>query len=81
MAKTDNPRIVSVKDTAKELVRIAGIAGVSKDIIDLMETKLDLLAGEVADLANKNAALEARVSQLEVENGQLRSQIKNPQQS
>jgi hypothetical protein len=81
MAKTDNPRIVSVKDTAKELVRIAGIAGVSKDIIDLMETKLDLLADEVADLANKNAALEARVSQLEVENGQLRSQIKNPQQS
>jgi hypothetical protein len=81
MAKADNPSTVSVKDTAKELVRIAGIAGVSKDIIDLMETKLDLLAGEVEDLANKNAALEARVSQLEIENSQLRTQIQNPRQS
>jgi hypothetical protein len=52
-------------------VRLRMTAGLAKDVIDLMEKKLSLLTEE-------NTMLAAKVSQLEVENGQLRAQLKNP---
>src|SRR3972149_6291792 len=57
---------------AKELVRIASTGGLSKDVIDLLEKKAALLVHE-------NAVLTTKVSELEIQNGQLRTQIQNSQ--
>ena len=62
---------MSALDTAKEIVRIGSTAGLSKDVIDLLEKKLALLTGELSDA-------HRRISELEIENGQLRAQVKNP---
>src|SRR5438876_10123240 len=59
---------MSALDTAKEVVRMASTAGLAKDVIDLMEKKLALLTEEVS-------VLTAKVSKLEIENGQLRAQL------
>jgi hypothetical protein len=71
---------MGASETAKEVMRIASTAGISKDVIDLMEKKLTLLAGEVVDLTAKNAVLATKISKLEIENGQLRAQMKHPKQ-
>lgn len=63
---------INVTDTAKEIARIATTAGLSKDVIDLLEKKLALLIEE-------NTALATKVSRLEIENGQLRAQLQNSQ--
>lgn len=41
---------MSATDPAKEVVRIAGTAGLSEDVIDLMDKKISLLANENAEL-------------------------------
>jgi hypothetical protein len=51
-------------DTAKEIVRIGSTAGLSKDVVDLLETKAALLAEQVAALQQDNAQLKREVSQL-----------------
>ena len=51
---------------------MASTAGLSKDVIDLMEKKLVLLTSELSDA-------RTRISALEVENGQLRAQLHNSQ--
>ena len=61
---------MSATDTVKELIRIANTAGLSKDVIDLMEKKLALLTAELVQ-ANM------RISQFEIENRQLKTQIQN----
>ena len=61
---------MSASDTAKEVIRIASTAGLSKDVIDLMDKKLALLTGE-------NAELKTKVSAFEIEVTQLRSQLGN----
>lgn len=63
---------MSATDTAKEVVRIATTAGLSKDVIDLMEKKLSLLTSE-------NSELKTKVSALEIEVRQLRGQLANSQ--
>jgi len=63
---------MSAIDTAKEIVRIGSAAGLSKDVIDLMEKKLVLLTDELTNL-------NRRIVQLEVENGQLRAQLHHSQ--
>jgi len=63
---------MSAADTAKDIIRIASTAHLSKDIIDLLEKKLALLTDE-------NAMLATKVSQLEVENRQLKTQVQNSQ--
>ena len=70
---------MSAFDTAKEVVRMAITAGLSKDVIDLMEKKIALLTGEIGDLTQKVELLSTKVSSLEIENGQLRTQLGNPQ--
>ncbi len=52
---------------------MASTAGLAKDVIDLMERKLALLTGEVA-------VLTTRISKLEIENGELRAQLKHSPQ-
>jgi hypothetical protein len=61
---------MSASDTAKEVIRIATTAGLSKDVIDLQAAKLHILVEE-------NAELSTKVSRLEIENRQLRTQLEN----
>lgn len=58
---------------------MATTAGITKDVIDLMEKKLTLLTGELDASQRKVAGLEQTVTRLEIENSQLRSQLRNPQ--
>lgn len=59
---------MSALDTAKEFVRIGSTAGLSKDVVDLLEKKAALLTEQVATLERENA-------QLKSENGKLRAQL------
>jgi len=59
-------------DTAKEIIRLGSTAGLSKDVIDLMEKKLALLTSE-------NAELKTKVSAFEIEVRQLRRQLEDSQ--
>jgi hypothetical protein len=63
---------MSATDTAKEVIRLATTAGLSKDVIDLLEKKSALLTEQVA-------ALERENTQLKLEVAQLRTQLKNSQ--
>jgi DNA-binding MarR family transcriptional regulator len=62
---------MSAFDTAKEIVRIGSTAGLSKDVIDLLEKKSSLLVEKVVALERENA-------QLKLECGQLRQQLQHP---
>ncbi len=63
---------MSAIDTAKEIVRIGSTAGLSKDVIDLLEKKATLLAEE-------NIALKSQVAVLQAENAQLRQKLEHAQ--
>jgi hypothetical protein len=63
---------MSAESAAKELIRVATTAGLSKDVIDLLEKKASLLVEE-------NAVLASKISRLEIENGQLKTQLQNSQ--
>jgi hypothetical protein len=63
---------MSATDTAKDVIRLATTAGLSKDVIDLMEKKLVLLTDELRDV-------RMRISALEIENHQLRRQLDDSQ--
>ncbi|MGD0208737.1 MAG: cell division protein ZapB [Verrucomicrobiota bacterium] len=71
-------------DTIKEFARIATTAGLTKDVIDLLDKKAVLLAEQVAALEKDNAALtqenttllrESR--NLKLENENLKTQLQN----
>jgi hypothetical protein len=70
---------VNVVEAAKEIIRVGTTAGLSKDVIDLLEKKLWLLTDEMSLLVKKNAELVAKASALETENSNLRAQIQNLQ--
>lgn len=55
---------MSALDTAKEIVRIGSTAGLSKDVIDLLEKKTALLTEQVSALDRENAQLRGEVVQL-----------------
>jgi hypothetical protein len=57
-------------DIAKEIVRIGVTAGLSKDVIALLEKKLAMLTDELVLALRKNSELEA-------ENKQLHAQLEN----
>ena len=57
-------------DAAKEIIRSCQTAGLSKDVIDLMEKKLLLLTEQIAVLTDEN-------TKLKLENNQLRIQVQN----
>lgn len=54
---------MSALDTAKEIVRIGSTAGLSKDVIDLLEKKTALLTEQVSALERENAQLRAEAAQ------------------
>ena len=61
---------MSALATAKEIVRIGSTAGLSKDVVDLLEKKATLLTEQVATLERENA-------QLKSENDNLRAQLRD----
>jgi len=63
---------MSISDTARDIARMPSTAGLSKDVVDLLEKKVALLTDEIASLRTK-------VSQLEAENAQLRQQLQRVQ--
>jgi len=64
-------------DIAKDAIRIATTAGLSKDVIDLLEKKVSLLTDEINNLESENKSLQSKVSTLEAENADLKKQIQN----
>jgi regulator of replication initiation timing len=71
-------------DTIREFARIATTAGLTKDVIDLMEKKATLLAEQVATLERDNAALSQENTALlrenrnfNLENDNLKIQLQN----
>ena len=53
---------MSAIDTAKEIARIASTASLGKDIIDLLEKKVGLLAEQITTLETENANLKQKVA-------------------
>jgi regulator of replication initiation timing len=64
-------------DTIKEFARIAATAGLTKDVIDLLDKKASLLAEQVAALEQENTTLLRENRNLVLENQQLKAQIQN----
>jgi DNA-binding transcriptional ArsR family regulator len=55
------------QDIAKEAIRIATTAGLSKDVIDLLKEKIGLLTEQVTTLETENTNLKQKVANLEQE--------------
>jgi DNA-binding transcriptional ArsR family regulator len=55
---------MSAIDTAKEIARIASTASLGKDVIDLLEKKVGLLAEQITTLETENAKLKQKVANL-----------------
>ena len=66
-------------DTIKEFARIATTAGLTKDVIDLLDKKASLLAEQVASLEQENTTLLRENRNLKVENENLKTQLQNAQ--
>ncbi len=56
---------MSAIDTAKEIARIASTASLGKDVIELLEKKVGLLAEQIATLEMENAKLKQKVASLD----------------
>src|ERR1043166_8651334 len=56
---------MSAIDTAKEIARIASTASLGKDVIELLEKKVGLLAEQVTTLEAENANLKQKVTNLD----------------
>src|SRR5437762_6570890 len=55
---------MSAIDTAKEIARIASTASLGKDVIELLEKKVGLLAEQITTLETANAKLKQKVANL-----------------
>jgi hypothetical protein len=68
---------MSTSNFAKEIARIGTTAGLSKDVVDLLQTNLSLLSDKTRDLESENAVLKSNVAELEAEAAKLRAQIRD----
>lgn len=59
----------------KEIIRIGTTAGLSKDVIDLLQTKLAIVTEEFAILSEENLRLKAENADLQHENIQLKQKL------
>jgi len=66
---------MGASDIAKEALRIAGAAGLSKDVIDLLKEKITLLDEKVASLTRENSDLKAENYDLHKQAEVLQQQI------
>jgi regulator of replication initiation timing len=62
-------------ETIKEFVRIAATAGLSKDVIDLLDKKTSLLAEQVALLEQEKTSLLRENRNLKSENKNLKTRL------
>jgi hypothetical protein len=58
---------VSPQDIAKDAIRLVTTAGLGKDVIDLLETKVALLTEKITTLEQENTNLTTKVRELEQE--------------
>lgn len=56
---------MSAIDTAKEIARIASTASLGKDVIELLEKKVGLLAEQITTLETENVKLKQKVANLD----------------
>ncbi len=56
---------MSAIDTAKEIARIASTASLGKDVIELLEKKVGLLAEQITTLETEKANLKQKVANLD----------------
>jgi len=63
-----------ISNIAKDAIRIATTAGLSKDVIDLLEKKIVLLTEQITTLETENANLKRKAAELEEEVERLRPQ-------
>jgi hypothetical protein len=68
---------MSVSDTIKDIAHIASTAGISKDVIDLLEKKAALISEQLATLEQENTALLRENRSLKLENENLKTQLQN----
>lgn len=66
-----------VTNLAKEAIRLASTAGLGKDVIDLLTTKLDLLTQELAITKAQLSDAKSENTKLKTENEELKEQIQN----
>ena len=66
---------MSAIDTVKDFARIASTAGISKDVIDLLDKKVVLLADQIATFEQENTTLLRENRDLKLENEKLKSQL------
>jgi hypothetical protein len=77
---------LSALDTTKEILRITSTAGLSKDVIDLLQAKVSLLNEQIvllekekAILVNEKTLLADKAARFETENIHLRQQLQDSQ--
>ena len=68
---------MNAADTVKDVVRIATTAGLSKDVIDLLQAKADLLAEQNTTLEQENTTLLRENRNLHLVNADLKKQLEN----
>jgi uncharacterized phage infection (PIP) family protein YhgE len=64
---------MSPQEIAKDAIRIATTAGLSKDVIDLLKEKVTLLTEKITTLEQENANLKKKAAELEQELHSLRA--------
>lgn len=66
---------MSAIDTVKDAFRIASQAGLSQDVIDLLDKKVALLNQQIATIEKDNAALASQNAELTRENRELQQEL------
>jgi FtsZ-binding cell division protein ZapB len=69
--------MINATETVKDFIRVAQTAGLSKDVIDLLEKKVALLAEQVASLEQENSTLLRENRNLHLVNEDLKKQLDN----
>ncbi len=64
-------KIDKAKEIVTSIVEMATTAGIKKDVIDLLKEKVTVLASQLTEA-------QAKVANLEIENAQLRAQVRAP---
>ena len=68
---------MSLTSSAKEIIRTASTAGLGKDVIDLLTTKVTLLDEQLIETRSSLDQASIKISELIAENKSLRQQLDN----
>ena len=70
---------MDVQSITTEAIRIATTAGLSKDVIDLLTSKVSLLSDEISSLTTQLTLARSRVGELGAENADLQKRLSDLQ--